>query len=151
MAFIFWRNALKLSAEGTHLNFPLVCTLKCHPRKSNPSVVAVSFVFFWLTFIPPRARNWLMWSSIAFASSSGLSIITISSAYRTDGCIFSIPLSALLANSGLMTPPWGVPCSGNSQVDSGFKRSEDSCLDALWGYESFHDGCVIYPIETFVG
>ena len=39
----------------------------------------------------------------------------MSSAYRILVCIDSIPLSAMLANKGLTTPPCGVPCSGNSR------------------------------------
>jgi hypothetical protein len=37
----------------------------CHPRKSNPFVEAVSFVFCSLTFIPLSARNWLIFSRIS--------------------------------------------------------------------------------------
>ncbi len=41
-------------------------------------------------------------------------MITMSSAYRTDWWMSSIPLSAILANKGLTTPPCGVPCEGYS-------------------------------------
>ncbi len=72
MFFTFWRNALKLSTDGTHLNFPLLCTLKCQPRKSNPSVVAVSFVFFSLTFIPLTAEKLADSVKYCFCVVSGL-------------------------------------------------------------------------------
>ena len=122
MAFIFLRNALKLSTEGTHLNLPFCWILKFHPRKSKPSVDAVILVFFSLIFIPLSARNWLIFSSILVALSLGLRKNTMSSAYLTDGCISSIPLSAMLAKSGLTTPPWGVPCSGNSGCIPAFRH-----------------------------
>ncbi len=72
----------------------------------------------------------------------------MSSAYLTDWWIFSIPLRAILANRGLTTAPCGVRKFGIFWVDSCFQTSEDSSLDALWGYESFHYGCVRDPIET---
>ena len=123
MCFTFLRNALKFSSEGVLQSIPFFWTLKCQPRKSNPSVVAVTLVFLSLTFIPRSAKNSLIRLSITSASSFGLRIITISSAYRIDGsnqpplvlysCKLSIPLSAMLASSGLTTPPCGVPWSGN--------------------------------------
>ncbi|MHC5748921.1 MAG: hypothetical protein ACYTXT_45245, partial [Nostoc sp.] len=39
------------------LNFPLLCTMMCQPRKSKPSVVAVILVFLALTFIPRASRK----------------------------------------------------------------------------------------------
>jgi hypothetical protein len=64
----------------------------------------------------------------------------MSSAYRIDVSyhrpsrylwILSIPLSAMLANKGLTTPPCGVPCSGNSGLVPAFKQRNMPALMPL--------------------
>ena len=125
MCLTLERNVLKLPSEGMLLNFPLFFwTKKFHQRKLNPSVEAVTLVFFWLRFIPLSARNYSTLASICFALSFGFNTKTMSSAYliyletilsflNLYSPIFSIPLSAMLARSGLTTPPWGVFWLGN--------------------------------------
>ena len=126
MFLTFLRNVLKLSSEGRHLNFPFLWTRKFQPKKSNPSVVVVNLVFCWLISIPLAARNCWIFSSISFASSSGLSMKTQSSAYRTHldmvfplnlySSILSIPLIAIFANKGETTPPCGAGMGGHIQL-----------------------------------
>ncbi len=110
MDLTFLRNALKLSTDGVLLNFSLFCTLKCQPRKSNPSVARESFVFFSLISIPLSARKSLIFLSNSSALSCGLRKYTMSSAYRTqidvvpfclNSPMRSIPFNAMLAKSGL--------------------------------------------------
>lgn len=56
-------------------------TLKYHPGKLNPSVVAVTRVFLALTFIPLSLRNVsILWSNLSL-SSFGFKMYTQSSAY----------------------------------------------------------------------
>ncbi len=80
MDLTFCWKALKFSSEGVHRNFPFFWTLKCQPRKSNPSIARVIFVFFSLMLHPLFARNVLILSSISSALSLGLRIIT----YQSD-------------------------------------------------------------------
>lgn len=130
MCLTFCLKAGKFSSEGTHLlakpngsyNFPLVGTLKCQPRKSNPSIAATNLVLLTLMLSPLIARNSFTLVSTLVASDSGLRMYTRSSADRTDLCMFSIPSSAILASNGLITPPWGVPCFGNSGLMPDFQH-----------------------------
>lgn len=83
----------------------IFCTIKCHPKKSKPLVVGVICVFFLLIFMPRSARNVFIFAKISVSSSSGFRKKIISSAYLTEGWRSSMPLSAIFANNGLITPP----------------------------------------------
>lgn len=146
MAFIFLRTAFLLSTEGRDLKRPSGSTLKCHHKKLNPSVAAVTFVFFWLILSPRSLRNAAIFVKISSALFSGLRMNTMSSAYRTLVCMSSIPLRATFAKTGLATPPWGVPCSGNSGLTPVFRHFHSPVLiaagaitraiSALWSIRS---------------
>ncbi len=79
-------------------------------------------VIISLMLHPLLVRNASIRPRISSASSSGLRMATMSSAYLITWCSSSTPFNAMLARSGLTTPPCGVPCSGNSGLTPAFRH-----------------------------